>query len=88
MILITGTVRNTVRDIVPRKHLLGKLDFYGVQGPILNRIAAFLKNRVQNVVDDGAHSRLVDVMPVVPQGTVLWPLLFLLHINDHQCVMT
>ena len=36
-------------DTVPHERLLGKLDFYGVQGPILNWIAAFLKNRVQSV---------------------------------------
>ena len=44
-------------DTVLHERLLGKLDFFGVQGPILNWIAAFLKNRVQSVVVDGAHSK-------------------------------
>ena len=33
-------------DTVPHERLLGKLDFYGDQGLILNWIPAFLKNRV------------------------------------------
>ena len=56
--------------------MLGKLEFYSISGP------AFLQNRVQHVVVDGRQSRSATVDSGVPRGTVLGPLLFLLHIND------
>ena len=66
----------------------GLLDFYWVEGLILNWIAAFLKNRVQSVVVDGARSRPVDVMSGLPKGIIIGPLLFLLHTNDLPSVVT
>ena len=50
----------------------------GIGGLVLSILTQFLSNRSQHVMVDGHRSKLATVVPGVPQGSDLGPLLFIL----------
>ena len=62
--------------------LLVKLPLYGVQGKELDWFTDYLYLRKQIVQFKGTLSESRPVFAGVPQGSILRPLLFLIHFND------
>ena len=73
-------------DKVDHQVLLQKVKNLGICGNVYAWIEDFLKNREQMVAVGGAYSFLASVISGVPQGTVLGPILFLIYVNDIDCV--
>ena len=69
-------------DKVDHGVLLHKMRALGISGRLGLWICSFLKNRTQFVATNGSISSTSTVISGVPQGSVLGPLLFLLHIHD------
>ena len=69
-------------DSVSHSILIRKLEKYGIQGKALSLFVSYLEERYQFVEIDNVSSLLSLIEYGVPQGSILGPLLFLIHIND------
>jgi len=68
-------------DTVNHDLLLHKLYIYGIRGISHDWFTNFLCNRKQYTVIVSSNSSMLEVTFGVPQGSVLWPLLFLIYLN-------
>lgn len=61
--------------------LFDKLEHYGVRGRVLQFFQSYLEKRPQ-YVNINEHSSMIKPFRIgVPQGSILWPLLFIISIN-------
>ncbi len=69
-------------DLVDHDTLVGKLSHYGFQETALNWVKSYLNDRMRFSFINGSLSFSHRVMCGVSQGSRLYPLLYLIYIND------
>ena len=83
--LLTGVIcldLSKAFDKVSHLYLLSKLPSYQINGNEFTWFENYLFNRKQHVFYNGHLSKAFPVFRGVPQGSILGPTLFLLHLND------
>ena len=70
------------KSVHKHRGFLAKLYHYGITGYLHKWFKSYLSHRFQRVTIPGGSSDWVEIKADVQQGSILWPLLFLLYIND------
>ena len=103
VINLTGSIRQTLDegsfscgifvdlqkafDTADHKTSLHKLEYDGIRGVCNDWFKSYLSDRKQFVSINGYNSDLMPADCVISQGSVLRPLIFLIHINDlHKAI--
>ena len=74
-------------DTVSHSSLLNKLPSFGIHGTELNWFTYYLFNRSQFVPSNGCAFDIMPVLCGVPQGSIIGPLLFIMHFNAAHTVL-
>ena len=69
-------------DCIPHDLIIAKLEAYGFQIDALRLVYDYLSNRKQKVKLNETFSFWRDIEYGVPQGSILGPLLFNIHLRD------
>ena len=88
--LLTGVIYLNLSkafDTVSNSYLLSKLPTYGINGNEFTTFENYLFHRKQHVFYDGHLSKAFPVFRGVPQGSILGPTYFELHLDDiYNCL--
>ena len=74
-------------DKISHRHLLYKVNKYGIEDRIFDWLTNWLTNRKQRVCINGLSSEWIDVSSSVIQGSILGPILFIIFSNDIDYVL-
>ena len=69
-------------DTVNHVILFDKLEHYGIRGLALEWVKSYFSERKQFVEFNNVRSSPQGISCGVPQGSILWPLFFILYVND------
>ena len=69
-------------NTVSRNILLRKLYHYGIRGTAYKLLESYLSFQNQFFSEQNHHSSLKSTNLSVPQGSILWTLLFFIYVND------